>query len=84
MSQYTAQLMQCVLILRVHGVDVFIQGCLISSFFNSREAIAAIIGNTVVFTTRRGVLRFYRFFLAESKFVHDLNFDFCSSIYLRF
>ena len=27
-------------------------------------------------TTRRGVLRFYRFFLAESKFVHDLNFDF--------
>ena len=28
-----------------------------------------------LFTTRRGVLRFYRFFLAKSKFVHDLNFD---------
>ena len=44
--------------------------------FNSRTAIAgAIIGLLLVFTTRRGVLRFYRFFLAESKFVHDLNFD---------
>ena len=30
----------------------------------------------LVFTTRRGVLSLYRFFLAESKFVHDLNFDF--------
>ena len=49
----------------------------VSFVFNSREAIAAIIGDIVIFfTTRRGVLRFYRFFLAESKFVHDLNFDF--------
>ena len=46
-------------------------------FINSREAIAAIIGDIVFFTIRRGVLIFYRFvFLAESKIVHDLNFDF--------
>ena len=30
----------------------------------------------VVVTTRSGVLIFYRFFKAETKFVHDLNFDF--------
>ena len=46
--------------------------------------IAIIVNVCVFFTTRRGVLRFYRFlFLAESKFVLDLT-SFCSRIYLRF
>ena len=37
-------------------------------FFNSREAIAAIIGDIMVFTTRRGVLRFYRFLRLEEEY----------------
>ena len=45
-------------------------------FYNSKNLNC--IGALSVFTTRRGVMIFYRFFffLAESKFVHDLNFDF--------
>ena len=51
--------------------------CLYVCIINSREAIAAIIGDILVFLmTRRGVLRFYRFFSAERNFFHDLNFDF--------
>ena len=38
--------------------------------------VVVVVDVVVVVTTRRGVLRFYRFFLAESKFVHNLNFDF--------
>ena len=41
-------------------------------FYDSKRRIEIL----QVFTTRRGVLIFYRFFLAERKFVHDLNFDF--------
>ena len=55
-------------------------------FYDSKRSIEIL----QVFTTRRGVLIFYRFFydskrsieilkvffLAETKFVHDLNFDF--------
>ena len=37
-------------------------------------AVAVVVVDAV--TTQSGVLIFYGFFLAESKFVHDLNFDF--------
>ena len=42
--------------------------CFSVVFFNIREAIAAIIGDIVVFTTRRGVLRFYSFLRLEEEY----------------
>ena len=44
--------------------------------FIAAKLSGAILRCSWFLTTRRGVLIFYRFFLAESKFVHDLNFDF--------
>ena len=45
-----------------------------SKFFNSREAIAAIIGDIKVFTTRRGVLRFYRILRLEEEHRDSIGF----------